>query len=131
MPPSPEEDVIMTILTDRETWKVDNQEVRMSKGKLIKVELRPGQFVKMYEADAIAQGLTKAKPQAQNKMIEPEATKAEGQAEDLTTIPGIGPATVRALAAHGIINFEQLRAAGQIGYLSEKVNLAIEEWRNA
>ena len=121
----------------------------MSKGKLVRVQLQKGQFVKMYEADAIAKGLLppKAKPQAVNKMRTPPANKsvsaepeqaqperAQPEAEsapvadDFTTIPGIGKATARALVANGITTFEQLKAAGKLEYLSPKARQAIEDW---
>ena len=113
----------------------------MRKGKLIRVKLRSGQFVKMYEADAIAQGYLapKAKPQAQNKMRTPLQNKSAPEeietesappADDFTTIPGVGPATARALVTHGITSFEQLRQAGTLGYISPKTMKAIEDWRN-
>ena len=118
----------------------------MSKGKLVRVELRKGQFVKMYEADAIAKGLLapKAKPQATNKMRTPPENKSApaetetGRAQpehtqppagdDFTTIPGIGKGTARALAANGITTFEQLKAAGKLDYLTPKARQAIEDW---
>ncbi len=116
----------------------------MSKGKLIRVQISPGRFVKMYEADAVAKGLIaapqeKAQPPARNKMRLPEQDKApepveepaqEQQADDFTTIPGVGPATARALAASGITTFAQLRDAGTLDYLTAAVNAAIEEWRH-
>jgi len=114
----------------------------MNKGKLVNIDLGKGRFVKMYEADAIAQGLLKAKPQAPNKMRVPGQNKAapeekpEAQpeekppADDFTTIAGVGPATARALISHGITTFEQLKAAGVLNYLSTKTTQAIEAWRN-
>ena len=130
----------------------------MSKGKLIRVELSPGRIVKMYEADAVAQGLipapeAKAQPPAtrqrpkpgdkqrlpqEDKDKAPEPVEEPAQPEeqddgrpqdDFTTIPGVGPATARALAASGITTFAQLRTAGELDYLTATVNAAIEEWR--
>lgn len=112
----------------------------MKKGPLVKVQIRPGQFVKMYEADAIQAGhlppknppAAKSQPPASNKMRLPEEDKTSettAPAADFTTIPGIGPAAARVLAAHGITAFDQLLAAGELDYLPEKVNHAIAEWR--
>jgi hypothetical protein len=127
------------MIIDSKEWKIINQEVRMSKGKLVNIQISPGRFVKMYEADAIAQGLIpgKARPQAPNKMLTPQANKAAGPAQieekapadDFTTIPGIGLASARALVAHGITTFEQLREAVGITCLTSKARDAIETWR--
>lgn len=116
----------------------------MKKGKLIAVELAPGRFVKMYEQDAIDRGLIKAKPQAKNKMRVPKENKApavpaveeESEApeaaapDDFTQIAGVGQATARALVAHGITTFAQLREAVELAYLNTRTNQAIEAWRN-
>lgn len=114
----------------------------MNKGKLVNIDLGKGRFVKMYEADAIAQGLLKAKPQAPNKMRVPgqnkaapvEKTEAQPEekppADDFTTIAGVGPATARALVSHGITTFEQLKAESGLDYLTTKTMQAIEDWRN-
>ena len=113
----------------------------MNKGKLINITLGKGRYVKMYEADAIAQGLLKAKPQAPNKMRVPGQNKAapEGKpeaqpeekppADDFTAITGIGPATARALVSHGITTFEQLKAASVLDYLTAKARAGIDAWR--
>ncbi len=118
-------------------WQVDNQQTRSRKGKLVRVQL-PGRVVKMYEADAIEKGYIKGQPQAPNKMRIPSENKAEPETpaeetpkpDDFTTIPGIGPASARALVAHGITTFEQLRQAGELTYLTGKASGAIEAWRS-
>ncbi|HBF40553.1 MAG TPA: hypothetical protein DDW19_01870 [Anaerolineaceae bacterium] len=47
------------------------------RGPLIKVQIGPGRFVKMYERDAIARGLVKKeRPQVENKMMVPEEEKS-------------------------------------------------------
>lgn len=47
------------------------------RGPLIKVQIGPGRFVKMYERDAIARGLVKKeRPQVENKMMAPEEEKS-------------------------------------------------------
>ena len=123
----------MTVIEPKKHWPIDSQDERKKKGPLIKIEIRPGQLVKMYEADAIKLGHLKARGPAQNKMREPEANKTADEqtaADDFKTIPGIGPAAARALEASGITTFEQLRAAGEIPYLTDKANKALEEWRN-
>jgi len=129
----------MAIIEDPKNWPVDNQQVRAKKGKLIRVQIKPGRYVKMYEADAIAQGYIKAQPQAENKMRQPPGNKVapeeppeeKPQADDFITIPGIGPATARALVSHGITTFEQLKSAGDLAYLTAKGRDAIEAWRIA
>jgi len=132
----------MAIITDKKNWELVTQEKNMKKGPLVKIPIGRGQFVKMYEADAIAQGKMprKAKPPADNKMRlftatqnksahqEPEVESAP-PADDFTTIQGVGPATARALVANGITNFEQLRQAGALTYLTPRTMQAIEKWR--
>ena len=115
----------------------------MKKGPLVKIPIGRGQFVKMYESDAIAKGLlpSKAKPQADNKMRLPTATQNKSTpsemevesaplADDFTTIQGVGPATARALVANGITTFEQLRQAGALTYVTARTMQAIEKWRS-
>lgn len=126
-------------IVDPKNWTVDNQRTRGQKGRLIRVVKKNGAVVKMYEADAIAQGLIKGKPQAENKMrpmpdnkTAPEAPAVESiKPDDFASISGIGPATAKALVVHGITTFEQLHQAGRLDYLSEKVNDKIEDWRVA
>jgi predicted flap endonuclease-1-like 5' DNA nuclease len=121
----------MSVITGLEEWPMDNQEVRMSKGRLIRVQTGRGQWVKMYEADAVAAGYIKAREPVQNKMVEPVANKEPEpvRVDDFTAIPGVGRAAARALAANGITTFDGLRAAGELDYLTAKVNQAIEDWR--
>jgi predicted flap endonuclease-1-like 5' DNA nuclease len=133
----------MAIVDSRNTWQFVTQESNMNKGPLVKIEVRPGQFVKMYEADAIAQGLLaaktkpasrdKARPATSDKARRPDEQPAETAIpqpeDDLTTIPGVGAATARALAARGITTFEALRAAASLDFLTPHVAEAIEAWR--
>ncbi len=106
------------------------------KGKLVRVTLPDGRVVKMYEADAMKKGLVepeqKARQKPQDKAAIPEANKEPEPAaepDDFTTIHGVGPATARALVAHGIVTFGDLREAGELDYLPDNVNAAIEKWR--
>jgi len=166
---------------DSESWELVTQETRMKKGPLVKVELQPGRYVKMYEADAIAQGLispatgpnkapAKSRPAAKDKMRRSELDKAvrskaeEGpevapqkaaeetkpagglagrsglqqtpagsslaETDDFKAIDGVGLATARALAAHGIETFEELHDAGQLDFLNAPLNAVIEKWRD-
>lgn len=122
----------------------------MKKGPLIKVEISPGRYVKMYQADAEADGLVKpsekALPATGNKMLPPSANKmaekTEGvadpgaaapadpaAADNFATIQGIGMASARALVARGITTFEQLRQATQLDFLSATARQAVEKWR--
>jgi predicted flap endonuclease-1-like 5' DNA nuclease len=173
------------MIINSKEWVLINQEKRMNKGKLINVELSRGRYVKMYEADAIAQGLikptriaavrqsheppaaAKARTPEANKMrkapanktgqrietdqrmaIEPQAAIAEiakllteerSKVEDEApppveqpgpeSIPGIGKASARALAAHGVITLDALKEAQDLDYLPAKVLAAIAEWR--
>jgi len=144
----------MAVITHKSTWEHVTQESNAKKGKLVRVETAKGKIVKMYEADAIRLGLlpesAKAKAPAANKMRQPQENKdptpgpspsndgeggeptqaLPGEGDDFTTIQGIGPATARALKAHGIESFDALRQAGELDYVSPKAMAAIEEWRN-
>lgn len=131
----------MSTIEDRSKWSVDSQEVRMGKGPLVTVKLGDRHYVKMYEQDAIAAGhlpaKLKAQPQPENKMQPTEANKTvaspDGQpnpeADDLTTIDGIGLGVARSLAARGIVTFAQLRAASDLSYLSKRAQAAVETWK--
>lgn len=116
----------------------------MNKGPLVRVTWPDGHVSKMYEADAIAQGLIakpKARPQAENKMVAPAANKTApvqaaepvepAEPDDFTEIPGIGKAVARSLAARGITSFAQLRAASDLSFLSKKAQAAVDTWKNA
>jgi predicted flap endonuclease-1-like 5' DNA nuclease len=132
----------MATITHRGSWPLDNQEVRMGKGPLVTVKHPDGHLTKMYQQDAIAAGLIaapKAQPQPANKMQPAEANKTvtspDGQpnpeADDLTTIPGVGLGVARSLAARGVTTFAALRAASDLSYLSKRAQAAVEEWRKA
>lgn len=120
----------------------------MGKGPLVKVELQPGRFVKMYRDDAIAAGLLDApekkrkKPadkmqkQAQDKsgvvVTQDRARPAPGvttAADDFTQIPGIGAATAEELYERGFDTFEELRNA-DLAELPWRAQLAIGQWRD-
>jgi predicted flap endonuclease-1-like 5' DNA nuclease len=45
------------------------------------------------------------------------------------SIPGIGKASARALAAHGVITLDALKEAQDLDYLPAKVLAAIAKWR--
>jgi predicted flap endonuclease-1-like 5' DNA nuclease len=66
-------------IVSRKSFTVENQKTRASKGPLVRVELAPGQFVKMYEQDAIEAGhiQPKEKPveKAEEKSRPPEGNK--------------------------------------------------------
>lgn len=139
---------------------VDNfVEVRMSnKGPLVRVEISPGRYVKMYRQDAIREGRLKAQEPAENKAQTPAQNKGRTVVDEtpitggdellldddldisklppmpdpFKDIPGVGAATARALVSRGIRSFEQLRAANldEMDYLSSSVREAIEAWKN-
>lgn len=128
----------MAIVTSSKNWPVDNQEKRMKKGPLVRVEIAPGRVVKMYRADAIEQGYveapeTKEQPRRHDKQRLPEQNKEpepEPEPDDFTEIDGVGPATARAIVANGITTFDALRAAN-LDFLSGSPLAAVEEWREA
>lgn len=140
----------MAVVTARDSWNLVTQEKNMKKGPLVRVELQPGRFVKMYEADAIAAGhiappedegpSTKSRPKPEDKQVKPQTDKGSQEdagpeqetkaLDDFTTIDGVGPATARALAANGMTTFDELREAGELDFLSASVNASIEEWRD-
>jgi len=124
-----------------------------SRGPLVRVELEPGRFVKMYKKDAGALGLLKPSPQGKvrrpggDKMRRPEGDKGqpppqpspkEGEeaevstrviTDDFTVIPGIGEATAAMLRERGILTLEVLREM-ETGDLPARVARAIERWRD-
>lgn len=62
------------IIGDRSSWPVAK-----SNGELVKIEVRPGVYVKMHREDAEAQGLLKAKTDSENKMQQPAGNKRRGR----------------------------------------------------
>jgi hypothetical protein len=130
----------MAVVSSKSFGK-DNAQTRGQKGPLVRIQIGPGQYRKMYEADAIAQGLIvgKAQPPAQDKQRQPaqdkqrQPPKEERPADDLSTIQGVGLATARMLAARGIATFDELRAAsgaGKLNFLSSAAQTAIGKWAN-
>jgi predicted flap endonuclease-1-like 5' DNA nuclease len=128
------------------------------KGPLVRVELEPGRFVKMYKEDARAQGLLapkkerrptgdKARRPENDKARRPDADKAStrvlidseepeivevtigGKAEDLTVVDGIGEAAAAMLHECGILTLDELRAVETCD-LPARVARAIERWRD-
>lgn len=99
------------------------------RGPLVKVEIEPGRFVKMYKQDVL-----KMQQQKEDKMVEPSEDKmlepSEDKApDDFTTIDGVGPATANALVDEGITSFEQLKDAA-LNNLHSRAKTAIQEWRD-
>jgi predicted flap endonuclease-1-like 5' DNA nuclease len=141
----------MAVLSSK-SFDVVNQKTRQQKGPLVRVELSPGRFVKMHREDAIAAGHiapqggeknmpaaeNKMRPAAEDKFHEPAGDKApptpqrgEEEEADFTSIPGVGPATARALKARGIVTFAALRVAGQLDFISPQARGAIEQWKKS
>ena len=107
----------------------------MGKGKLIRVELQPGRFVKMHRQHAIEAGLLggpKIRKAPENKMVVPVMNKVEVEEpkyqDDFTEIPGVGPATIILLHSKGIFTFEQLRGA-DLSDLYYRARDAVEVWK--
>ena len=94
-----------------ESWNTDSQEARMKKGKLVKVQKGPGQWVKMYEEDARRLGLLPAEaakpPEAKmrkpsrNKAIAPAAADAPEEETPKRKRPRRCSPTSRASTASG------------------------------
>lgn len=126
-------------------------ETRREKGPLVRVEISPGRYVKMHRADVEARELTdkvhaadedklsrpqgnKSQPPQGDKLQPPQGDKAspepKAEPDDFATIEGVGKATARALVAHKITTFEQLRVAGPLDYVTPQAMAAIEAWRN-
>jgi predicted flap endonuclease-1-like 5' DNA nuclease len=130
----------MAVVSSKSFGK-DNAQTRGQKGPLIRVKIGEGQYRKMYEADAIAQGLIvgKAQPPAQDKQRQPaqdkqrQPPKEERPADDLSTIQGVGLATARMQAARAITTNDEQRAAsaaGKLNFLSSAAQTAIGKWAN-
>lgn len=144
----------MTVLSSKLFTDV-NQKKRREKGPLVKIQIAPGQFVKMYHADAVAAGhLPPEKGDATSltgeKMLPPTGNKIRLPAEDkgvsaetphpalagaqsagkdnFTSIPGVGLATARLLTSRGITTFAQLRTA-DVSFLSGAARAGVEQWR--
>ena len=132
----------MAVLSSK-SFTTDNPRKRATKGPLIRVTLPAGNIVKMYQADALAAGYIKPKPQPQNKALPPAQNKMlpapvtnkaeeadEGQVVDFSTIKGVGLASARLIVANGIATYDELQAA-DVSFLSSKARQAVEDWRNA
>jgi predicted flap endonuclease-1-like 5' DNA nuclease len=138
-------------VVDSNSFKNVNDKTNAGKGPLIRVQIAPNRVVKMYEADAVAQGYLKkkAEPPKENKGRPSQGNKGAGEgesapeaevqqeadatgestaADDLTTITGIGKATERLINAHGISTFEQLRSA-DLSFLTTQAQQAVEDWK--
>lgn len=102
----------------------------MKKGKLIRVEISPGRFVKMYESDVKKETKIAKKPTENKGALTPvNPDPVEVVSDTLADIPGIGKATERSLNDHGIYTFDQLFIAGELPFLTDKSNQKIEDWR--
>ena len=127
----------MPVIQSKSDWSIETQELNMKKGKLVRVQIGPGQFIKVYEADL----RNKAQVPTQNKILKsetqnkgaadpgPEDQPAADPGDDLSSIPGIGKASARVLNEHGIWSFVDLFKAGELDYLSQKINEKIQAWR--
>jgi predicted flap endonuclease-1-like 5' DNA nuclease len=138
-----------------ESFTKSTAQTRREKGPLVRVELGPGRYVKMHRADVEAKELTgkvhpadkdklkkpagekslppqgdKVSPPQGDKAAPPESTPEPFMPDDFTAIDGVGKATARALVAHKIMTFEQLKAAGSLDYITPAAMAAIEAWRN-
>lgn len=127
----------MPVIQSRNNWSIETEESRMKKGPLVRVEIRPGQFVKIHQSELknpskaiYPQGDKLDHAAVQNKQtIEPGPVDPV-VFDDLAAIHGLGQASARALNENGILTFAQLAAAGELSYLAPKVNASIMEWRS-
>ena len=62
------------IIGNQSSWPVAK-----SGGELVKIEVRPGVYVKMCREDAEAQGLLKARADSENKLQQPAGNKRRGR----------------------------------------------------
>jgi len=126
----------MPVIQSKENWKLETQEARMKKGKLVRVEIRPGQFVKRYEADLQNKAASYPKSDKLSKdPLENKSTIEPGSDDpvvfdEFESISGIGKASARSLNENGVYTFAQLAVAGNLPYLSDGVNAKIETWRS-
>lgn len=150
---------IMAVVS-RKSFVQENQKTRANKGPLVRVELQPGRYVKMYEADAIAAGhirprpepKQKARPPQENKIREPGGDKG---AETAVTPPAGAPAGTAEKMVETAVSepddFTTIDGIGRatarllaahdittfeelrqadLGFLSGKQREVIEEWRS-
>lgn len=114
----------------------------MAKKPLVRVELEPGRFVKMYRDDVQRLGLigpAKVQEAVEDKMRRPAEDKTipeshsgpdmDETSDDLTEIPGVGPATAERLRAQGLETLEELRTV-DLSALDGRARRAIERWRD-
>ncbi|MFO7743385.1 MAG: helix-hairpin-helix domain-containing protein [Anaerolineae bacterium] len=92
----------------------------MAREKLVRVEIEPGRFVKMYPKD-----VAKMRQAPEDKMRVPSENKA---ADDFTEINRIGPATAEELREQGYRTFDDLREA-DLDDLPSRAQGPVEEWR--
>lgn len=124
----------------------------LNRGRLVQVQIGPGRYAKMYEQDAIKQGLIQKvrKPAVDNKMVGLRAVKAEvltvdapaGEPQvempvpgeiirdDFTEIEGIGRASRDALYAHGVNTFDDLLTA-DVSFLSAGARAVVDGWKKS
>jgi predicted flap endonuclease-1-like 5' DNA nuclease len=111
----------------------------MNKGSLVRVQIGPNRFAKMYRQDAIARGLIAEpegrKPQKQRRPVADKRRRGavnkavkKQQMDDFSIIRGIGPATAETLHERGILTFEQL-ARADVSWLPGRTRRAVEDWR--
>lgn len=124
----------MPVVKASNTWPVVTEATRRNKGTLIRVTLPSGNMVKMYEQDAIAQGLIE--PEIEPQEVESEEPAQEDQEvpeaaqnADFAAIKGIGKASAKKLVANGILTHDDLLTKN-IDFLPSKVVKSIEAWRD-
>lgn len=126
----------MPVIQSKKNWPLENQESRMKKGKLVRVEISPGRFIKMHEADlsenklAVSDANKIDKSGASNKAASDAAGDPPIEADDLSSISGVGKASERVLNDHDFYTFKDLAAAGELAFLTPKVNEKIQAWRD-
>ena len=113
------------------------------RGPLIKVQIGPHRYAKMYEKDAIKQGLLPRTGKLPNdrgevsKSPSPLTPLPDGEGnqivpreewEDFTEIPGIGEASCSALYDNGVHTWDDLLDA-DVSFLNPRARAAVAAWR--
>lgn len=121
----------MPVVKSSESWPRVTAHLNRGKGPLVKIEIKPGQAVKMYRRDAIEQGFLDEVWEGEQTEVQPNNDGDNDPPvvqDDFTEINGVGPATAKLILNRGILTFEQLKAA-DVSFLSPKAAEAVDDWK--